>query len=78
MHVYDMSGNTYACVTYGGQRTTFESWFYPSTTGSGNQTQVIRLVQQLLLLMEPSRQPNTNFFMAILNCWFCLLVFVGF
>lgn len=37
-----------------GQITTFESWEFPSTMGSGNGMQAVRIMQQVILPDGPS------------------------
>lgn len=52
------------------QRTTSGSWFSPFPGDSGAGTQVVRLVQQVLLVAEPSILPRLQ---AFLRCTFILL-----
>lgn len=54
-----------------GQRTTFKSWFSPSTLGSGDWTWVAWLSWQVLLPTEPSGRPNLQLLILPLpsKCW---------
>lgn len=47
----------------GDQGSTFRSWFSPSTVGSGDQSQAIRLVWQSLLPTQPSCQYRNKIYL---------------
>lgn len=57
-------GGAWACTE--GPRTTFSSQFSPSTVGSRDETQVVRLIQQVPLPAEPFHRLTT----VLLTCIF--------
>lgn len=50
-----------ATMCFGRQKTTLSTCFFPFTVHSGDWTQVVRLVQKVLLLTEPSHWPLIYF-----------------
>lgn len=53
-----ISSTQHAC---GGERMTFTDQYLPVIVGSENQTQIVRLLQQSLLPMEPFCKTNRKY-----------------